>query len=120
MVAVLHLCHCAVVWHDDHHAVAIGIVHRASLLEIGDFLPAFAITGDTEKAHRTTIFEIVFDIVVLCAVDFHHELVERVVIGASATDGIPCIAAFHLAHQTHRFGLSAICLALRVVFYLKQ
>ena len=117
---MLHLAHHLAVGNDHHHAVAIGVVHRAGVFEIVDLLFAIGLTGDTEETNRTSILKIVLDVAVLGAVNLHHQLVERVVVTAPTAYGIPCIATLHFALQPHRLGLSAVGFFFGMVFYLEQ
>ena len=60
------------------------------------------------------------DVGVVVASDFHHQLVERIVIVAPYPDGPPAVAAFHFAADAHGLCEATEFLALVLVFHLQQ
>ena len=99
-----------------HHAVGLGVAYGAGKGEVGEPAVAFA----AEEAHLFAILEVVFDVVVCGAQDFHHKTVERVVVAASHAHGIPAVAAFHLAVDAHQFRVALKRRLLGLILLLQQ
>ena len=103
-----------------HHAVAVDEAHGSVEVEVFGHQSSVPVVAHLEEAHGPSVLEVVFYLLVVGAVQFHDQLVERVVIRASGAHGIPGIAPFHLALHAHALRLLAESLPFVLVFKLQQ
>ena len=116
LFGVLEVAQRHIVGHDHHHAVAVHITHGARKREIFQF-----ITGrPTEEGDGASEFKIMFNVLILRAVDFHGELVQRIVVGLAHLYRPPGIAALQFALHAHGSRLLTESLFLRRIFHLQQ
>ena len=102
--------------HHDYHPGLVGIADGGGEVHVGDF----PVSRLAEEADGTTELEAVLDVGVLGAGDFQHQLVQRVVVGASRCGGIPAESALHLAGDTHVLGLPPELLFFVFILHAQQ
>ena len=100
----------------NDHAVVLHIADGAERRQIGDLAGAVL----AKETHGAAGFEVMGDFVVLGAVDFNDQPVERIVVAAAGAHGKPAHAALHLAADAHGLRLPAELVALVVVFHAQE
>ena len=106
----------AVIGDDAHHAVAIYIADGGSEGKVLDL----AVLVLMEEHHRLAKLECMFDVLVGCTENLHHQLVERIIVALSHLQGPPRIAALHFPQNPHFFGLLAKRFLLGLILQLEQ
>ena len=119
MVGTLDIGHMSIVGYDNHHPVAIGITHRAGVFEVG-YLVTLGLLCHPEEADWSAKLEVVLDVVVLGAKYLYRLLVERIVVGSSCAERVPCIATLDFPSQSHGLGLSAVFLLLAMILQFEK
>ena len=116
LIRALQLRHAPGVGDCHHHALCFGITHCGRKRKVADFV----VRVDVEKHHLSAKLEVVFHIGVGGAKHLHHQLVERVVVGAANAKRQPAVATLHFAPHAQRFGLSAKLFLFGVILHLQQ
>ena len=104
----------------DHHTVAIYIGDGGGEGEIGEPFWGERLKELNGLAIFKEVLNVFVRLVVVFLGDFHHQLIQRVIVTATGIDRIPADAPMNLALDVHLLRLHTEFFLLRVVFHLKK
>ena len=120
----LHPCHlprqqlrqCLCMRQNHHHPVLLHIIHRSREIQISQFAACIL----RKETDRPSIFKLMFNLLILTALNLNYQLVQRIIITSPHADRIPAHPPLDFPSYPHSLRLLLKLLFLVVVFLLQQ